>query len=283
MFASSAIALALCLPARPTLPTVRVPGCFRMLCAPTEMPASLPAGFAEVWKMLQSAANDEAAALGMTIDKISFARGKLTVLAAGGDSDALEALNRRLGDLLDEWEQGDGSDKAGSAQQLPAYVLEVASPGLSDVLQSVRDFQTFKGFEVTATLSAEFKKTTVHRGTLLGARRPAAHWRGVPQTLDDGMSQAAAGGGPLRARLGRESAFVRPTCCHPRSLRPVHSPHTLILCVTLLLLLLWLLCPSGRDDESVLLNLKGRVLKLPRDLVLEVRLPSALSEPGDPY
>ena len=39
----------------------------------------------------------------------------------------------------------------------------------------------------------------------------------------------------------------------------------------------------GRDGEHVLLNLKGRVLKLPRELVAEVRLPSAKREKGDPY
>jgi ribosome maturation factor RimP len=200
MLASSALALALSLPARPALATVRVPSCFRMMCAPTEMPASLPAGFAAVWPMLQTAAVDEANTLGMTIKSISFARGKLTVLAAGGDSDGLEALNRRLGDLLDGWEQPDSGDD-GTAHELPAYVLEVASPGLSDVLQSDRDFVTFKGFEVTATLSEEFKKKDVYRGTLLGARpcrrEPGrsfadlfdSHWQREP---GDGRRDAAA-------------------------------------------------------------------------------------------
>jgi hypothetical protein len=33
----------------------------------------------------------------------------------------------------------------------------------------------------------------------------------------------------------------------------------------------------------VLINLKGRVVQLPREIVVEVRLPSARIEPGDMY
>ena len=40
---------------------------------------------------------------------------------------------------------------------------------------------------------------------------------------------------------------------------------------------------AGRDDEFVILNLKGRLVKIPRDIVTEVRLPDAKREAGDPY
>jgi len=242
MLASSALALALSLPARPALPTMRVPGCLRMMCVPTEMPASLPAGFATVWPMLQSAAVDEAGALGMTVKSISFARGKLTVLAAGGDSDALEALNRRLGDLLDGWEQVDGDGGDGTAHELPAYVLEVASPGLSDVLQSDRDFITFKGFEVTAKLSEEFKNKDVHRGTLLGARaRPCPRPTPIQSlfccccsTPVEGMRQAMGGGKPLRTRFKQRDRPLL-TC---RASARVHYRHAFPVCLEQFVLLL---------------------------------------------
>ena len=39
----------------------------------------------------------------------------------------------------------------------------------------------------------------------------------------------------------------------------------------------------GRDDEHVTINLKGRVTKIPRELVLSVVLPKAETEARDPY
>lgn len=39
----------------------------------------------------------------------------------------------------------------------------------------------------------------------------------------------------------------------------------------------------GRDDEHVSINLKGRVTKIPRELVTSVSLPKAQTEAGDPY
>lgn len=39
----------------------------------------------------------------------------------------------------------------------------------------------------------------------------------------------------------------------------------------------------GRDDEHVIINLKGRVTKIPRELVTSVSLPKAQTEAGDPY
>ena len=158
----------------------------------------VPAGFEEAWPQLLEIVDEEAADLALAVDDVAFARGKLSVLASGGVDD-LVALNRRLSERLDDWE-------ANAAVELPPYMLEVASPGVSDVLRSDADYAAFKGFGVQATLTGEYKKRTVHEGTLL-----------------------------------------------------------------------------GRDGEHVLLNLKGRVLKLPRELVAEVRLPSAKREKGDPY
>ena len=47
-----------------------------------------------------------------------------------------------------------------------AYVLEISSPGLSEILSSDRDFEVFKGFGVIVTLSEPFKGRTEWLGTL---------------------------------------------------------------------------------------------------------------------
>ena len=39
----------------------------------------------------------------------------------------------------------------------------------------------------------------------------------------------------------------------------------------------------GRDAEFVTINLKGRLQKIPIELVEAVRLPTAQTEAGDPY
>ncbi|MEL6814914.1 MAG: ribosome maturation factor RimP [Cyanobacteria bacterium J06598_3] len=78
-----------------------------------------------------------------------------------------------------------------------AYVLEISSPGVSDILMSDRDFQVFKGFPVEVQLSELYKKKQVWQGSLV-----------------------------------------------------------------------------GRDEEKLSLNLKGRPVKIPRELVLSVQLSS---------
>eukprot|EP00967_Tisochrysis_lutea_P132132 scaffold230398_cov35-Tisochrysis_lutea.AAC.7 len=219
------LSLSLLAPLRPAVVDGRrAAGC--RLCA--EVPANLPAGFVQIWPTLREAAEEEATALGMVIESINFSKGKLSVLAAGGGIDDLEALNRRLGELLDRWEEEEGSE-----QPLPAYMLEVASPGVSNVLQVDRDFETFKGFDVIVKLSEEFKQKMVHQGTLQGALVPCLKTPSWCTTLQPMLT--------MRSRA------------------------------------------TGRDENSVLLNLKGRILKLPREIVLEVALPSARREPGDPY
>ncbi|MGB7088044.1 MAG: ribosome maturation factor RimP [Phormidesmis sp.] len=49
-----------------------------------------------------------------------------------------------------------------------AYVLEVSSPGVSDVLTSDRDFQVFKGFPVDVQLSEPHKNKQIWQGALVG-------------------------------------------------------------------------------------------------------------------
>ena len=49
-----------------------------------------------------------------------------------------------------------------------AYVLEVSSPGLSDLLETDRDFTSFRGFPVDVTLRPEGAGATRKSGLLLG-------------------------------------------------------------------------------------------------------------------
>ena len=49
-----------------------------------------------------------------------------------------------------------------------AYVLEVSSPGVSDVLSRDRDFVVFKGFPVEVQLSEPHKNKQVWKGSLVG-------------------------------------------------------------------------------------------------------------------
>ena len=111
----------------------------------------------------------------------------------------LQQLNQRLSGFLDNA----GGD---TIESMPAFVLQVSSPGVSNTLSSDKDFAAFKGFDVTVTTNAEFKKKTKFEGTLI-----------------------------------------------------------------------------GRDAEFVTINLKGRLQKIPIELVEAVRLPTAQTEAGDPY
>jgi ribosome maturation factor RimP len=49
-----------------------------------------------------------------------------------------------------------------------AYVLEVSSPGVSDMLTSDRDFAVFRGFPVEVQLSEPHKNKQVWQGSLVG-------------------------------------------------------------------------------------------------------------------
>ncbi|MEM6449812.1 MAG: ribosome maturation factor RimP [Cyanobacteria bacterium P01_D01_bin.105] len=71
--------------------------------------------------------------------------------------DDCERLSLALTEALDE------------SELIPdAYVLEVSSPGVSDVLESDRDFTVFKGFPVEIQLSEVFKKKQRWHGSLVG-------------------------------------------------------------------------------------------------------------------
>jgi ribosome maturation factor RimP len=56
-----------------------------------------------------------------------------------------------------------------AAELIPeVYVLEVSSPGVSDLLSSDRDFQSFRSFPVVVTTEAPFQGHTEWAGTLIG-------------------------------------------------------------------------------------------------------------------
>lgn len=71
--------------------------------------------------------------------------------------EACAALSGPLGEALE------GAELLGSA-----YVLEVSSPGLSDLLETDRDFTSFRGFPVEVTLCPEGASSTRKSGLLLG-------------------------------------------------------------------------------------------------------------------
>lgn len=71
--------------------------------------------------------------------------------------DACAALSGPLGEALEE------------AGLIPsAYVLEVSSPGLGDVLRTDRDFDSFRGFPVEVRLRPEGEGPASRSGLLLG-------------------------------------------------------------------------------------------------------------------
>ena len=71
--------------------------------------------------------------------------------------DDCERLNAVLAEALDE------------SEIIPdAYILEISSPGVSDVLTSDRDFQVFKGFPVEVQLTEPHKNKQVWHGSLIG-------------------------------------------------------------------------------------------------------------------
>ncbi|NJM97594.1 MAG: ribosome maturation factor RimP [Phormidesmis sp. RL_2_1] len=71
--------------------------------------------------------------------------------------DDCERLSNALTEVLDELDL------------IPdAYVLEVSSPGLSDILTSDRDFLVFKGFPVEVQLSQPHKNKQTWQGSLVG-------------------------------------------------------------------------------------------------------------------
>ena len=91
------------------------------------------------------------------------------MLASGAGVDELQQLNGRLSSFLDA-EEGAGAPCPHAVQrltclsgmpcaaaskmiELPPYMLEVSSPGVSNSLTSDLDFTSFKGFDVEVTTS----------------------------------------------------------------------------------------------------------------------------------
>lgn len=69
--------------------------------------------------------------------------------------DDCEAMSTALAAVLDQADPWPGQ-----------YVLEVSSPGLGDVLNRDRDFESFRGFPVTVSLSEPFKNSSQWQGSL---------------------------------------------------------------------------------------------------------------------
>ena len=111
------------------------------------------------WSKFCEEADAEAEALGLEVTQVSFGVGKLSVSAGGGGVDQLQQLNTYLSGFIDSFDQDD---------ELPPFLLEVSSPGLSPVLHSDADFNAFKGFPVEVTLTEPFKSKTTFQGTLVG-------------------------------------------------------------------------------------------------------------------
>ena len=102
------------------------------------------------WESLVAEANRAAEAIGLVVERCEFKGGTLRVLASGGGVDDLQELNRELSDFIDAQDDEVFED-------LPPFLLEVSSPGLSPSLRNDRDFATFRGFPVTVTTTEPFK------------------------------------------------------------------------------------------------------------------------------
>ena len=142
------------------------------------------------WDEFREFAGEEADELGLTVTSVAFERRTLSVLAEGGSVDELQQLNQRLSGFLDNA----GGD---TIESMPAFVLQVSSPGVSNTLSSDKDFAAFKGFDVTVTTTAEFKKKTKFKGTLVGRDAEFV-------TIN------------LKGRLRRYRSVSRPCSCPPR-------------------------------------------------------------------
>ena len=147
------------------------------------------------WTELCEEAEAEADRLGLEIESVSFLKGTLSVLARGG-VDELQALNQALSSFLDTAEGAPLAlrrppRRAGTATQsrsrrraswpaetaladLPPFMLEVSSPGLSTRLSTELDFISFKGFEVNVVTSEPHKGKTSFSGP---SAPPRSHGR----------------------------------------------------------------------------------------------------------
>lgn len=113
-----------------------------------------------------------AAKLGLDVEQATFHTNqsppvlRISVRNLQGDTSLndCEAMSRALEEVLD------------TAEVIPdAYVLEVSSPGLSEILTSDRDFTAFKGFPVMVTTTEPFKGQSSWRGQLVRRDDDAIH------------------------------------------------------------------------------------------------------------
>ncbi|MDG2989530.1 ribosome maturation factor RimP [Candidatus Synechococcus calcipolaris G9] len=83
-----------------------------------------------------------------------------------------EQMSRNLETCLDEQDLIPGN-----------YVLEVSSPGLSDVLQSDLDFTVFRGFPILITTAEPFRGKTAWEGTLIRRDEDAVYLNQKGRTI----------------------------------------------------------------------------------------------------
>lgn len=113
-----------------------------------------------LWQEFSDVAKSEAEKQELEFVDMFVDGGKVSVITRGSVEDQGK-LAQYLSDWLDNC-QDEEYEKA------PPFMLEVASPGLSDVLEDDQYFVTFKGFEVIVTLAEEWKKKKLYEGTLVG-------------------------------------------------------------------------------------------------------------------
>ena len=73
-----------------------------------------------------------------------------------------------------------------------AYVLEISSPGVSEVLTADRDFVVFKGFPVVVQLSEAYKGKQTWQGSLVGRKEDklALNLKGRPVSIPRDLVQS---------------------------------------------------------------------------------------------
>ena len=134
---------------------------------------------APFWDEFEAEAQTEAEALGLDIKSLIFDSGKLSVLASGAGVDELQQLNSHLSQFLDA-RSGDEV-----VESMPAFLLEVSSPGLSNVLKTEQEYRSFKGFPVTVVCTEPFKNKESWEGTLVGRDEKSVtiNLKGRPQKI----------------------------------------------------------------------------------------------------
>ena len=187
------------------------------------------------WDDFREFAGEEADELGLTVTSVAFERRTLSVLAEGG-VDELQQLNQRLSGFLDNA----GGD---TIESMPAFVLQVSPPGVSNTLSSDKDFAAFKGSDVTLTPS--FTNTEFNKKLVLEARSSAAtpiyHDQPVMAAPEDtstiDFAEEPRGCRPRRSR----SPSIRTLVLAARVYYQAAVTHRLACCARLTRHIVWLL------------------------------------------